>query len=270
MLESNPINEILPVKYNRQAGPDTWLMGFSSASIASGARPGQFLMVQPGKTKDPLLGRPFSIHGIRNKEEVMILYKIAGKGTSLMSAMKEDDNISVTGPLGKSFPYPGQKGPIILVAGGIGVAPLFFLAKTLNKTEKERVRIFLGFPTSQEAILVDQLVVSGFNLTLATDDGSLGEKGFITDLLEQYLDNNVSCKSTIYACGPTAMLKKVAQKALNLNLKCYVTLEGHMACGLGICQGCAVKSAGNKSDAYYHVCKDGPVFAANLIDWGKI
>ena len=264
------IKETLPIKYNRQIGLNTWLMGFSSISISSGAKPGQFLMIQPGQTKDPLLGRPFSIHGIRDKEEVMILYKIAGKGTSLMSAMRENDNISVTGPLGKSFPYPGQEGPIILVAGGIGVAPLFFLAKTLNKTEKERARIFFGFPTSRETILVDQLIVSGFDLTLATDDGSLGEKGFITDMLEQYLDNNASGKSTIYACGPTAMLKKVAQKALNLNLKCYVTLEGHMACGIGICQGCAVKSARDKEDAYFHICKDGPVFAANLIDWEKI
>jgi len=265
------LEEAVSIEFNRQTGKDTWLMGFRSADLASIAKPGQFLMVHLGKkTKDPLLRRPFSIHGIQNRNQLLILYKVVGKGTLLLSALKEDDSISVIGPLGNGFNLPRPNERTLFVAGGMGIAPLFFLAQALNKVQKHKIKIFLGFSTSQEAVLIDQLRDLNIDLSLTTDDGSLGIKGLVTDLLDQYLGQRLYKRPVIYACGPTAMLKKIAQKSFTFNLKCYVSLEGSMACGLGICQGCAIKAANSKDKPYYYVCQDGPVFPAEMIDWEVI
>jgi dihydroorotate dehydrogenase electron transfer subunit len=260
--------EAVSIEFNRQTGKDTWLMGFRSADLAQVAQPGQFLMIHLGReTKDPLLRRPFSIHGIRDRNQLMILYKVVGKGTLLLSALKEDDSISVIGPLGNGFNLPRPNERTLFVAGGMGIAPLFFLAQVLDKVQKHTIKMFLGLPTSQEAVLANQLRDLNIDLSLTTEDGSLGFKGLVTDLLDQYLGQRLYKRPVIYACGPGAMLKKIAQKAIKLNLRCYVSLEGSMACGLGICQGCAIKAANSKDKPYYYVCQDGPVFPAEMIDW---
>ena len=262
------LEEVVSIEFNRQIGKDTCLMGFRSASLASLAKPGQFLMIHSGReTKDPLLRRPFSIHRIQDRNKLMILYKIVGKGTSLLSTLKEDDSISVIGPLGNGFALPQPNEPSLVMAGGMGIAPLFFLTQALKKVQKNEIKIFLGFQTSQEAVLIDQLKDLNVDLSLTTDDGSLGIKGLVTDLLDQYLGQELTNRPVIYACGPIPMLKKIAQKAIKSSLRCYVSLEGYMACGLGLCQGCAVKGANNKGKSYYYVCQDGPVFSAEMIDW---
>jgi len=262
------LEETVSIKFNRQIGKDTWLMGFRSENMAPHAKPGQFLMVHLGRgIKDPLLRRPFSIHRIQDNNQLMLLYKIVGKGTLLLSYLKKDDSISVIGPLGNGFPVSEPHKKTLLIAGGMGVAPLFFLAQSLHKVQKQKITMFLGFSTSQEVILINELKDLNIDLSLATEDGSLGTKGLVTDLLDEYLRQEFTKKPVMYACGPTLMLKKVAQMAIASNLRCYLSLEGQMACGLGICQGCAVKANNNKSKSYYYVCQDGPVFSSEMIDW---
>ncbi|MEE9504935.1 MAG: dihydroorotate dehydrogenase electron transfer subunit [Thermodesulfobacteriota bacterium] len=265
------LEEVVTIDLNQEVGKGIWLMGFRSAYLASLAKPGQFLMIHLCmETKDPLLRRPFSIHGIEDRNKLMVLYKVVGKGTSLLSGLKEEEPISVIGPLGNGFTLPHPNNRALLMGGGMGIAPLFFLAQALWKTQKYKIKIFLGFSTYKEVVNIDPLKKLNVDLSITTEDGSSDIKGLVTDLLDQYLSQELREKPVIYACGPTSMLKKIAKKANKLNLRCYVCLEGCMACGLGICQGCAVKAASSQDKPYYYVCQDGPVFSAEMIDWEVI
>jgi dihydroorotate dehydrogenase electron transfer subunit len=262
------VEEEVSIAFNRQIARDTWVMGFRSESVASCSYPGQFLMIRvTGESRDPLLRRPFSIHEIGDKDTVVILYKIVGKGTSLLSSLKDQDSISVLGPLGKGFPLPFVNETALLVGGGMGIAPLFFLAQTLRKEQRNRIRVLLGFPTFRDTVCIDQLRALNVDLSLTTEDGSLGQKGIVTDLLDEYLKHETTPESIIYACGPKPMLKRVSQTAMTSQLRCFVSLESYMACGLGMCLGCAVKAAHHQDKVYYYVCQDGPVFPAETIDW---
>ena len=262
------VEEVVSIKFNREIGRDTFLMGLPSIALTSRAKPGQFLMISLSRqTKDPLLRRPFSIHGVLDSNTLMILYKVVGKGTALLSALREGDTISAIGPLGNGFTLPGPGERVLLVAGGMGIAPLFFLTKVLKGAQNHSVKVFLGFPTSQDVVLIDQLKGLGVDLSLTTEDGSLGSRGLVSDLWDQSLSQESTEKPVTYACGPASMLKEIAQKAIARDLRCYVCLEGYMGCGLGICQGCAVKAASSKDKPYYYVCQDGPVFSAEMIDW---
>ena len=265
---SRVVEETVSIGFNSRIGKDTWLIGFRSAHLASHAKPGQFVMVHLGKTsKDPLLRRPFSIHRIQDKDQLMLLYKVVGKGTLLLSGLKEGDSMSVIGPLGNGFSLSKPQEKPLLIAGGMGVAPLFFLAQAFYKVQKQVITMFLGFATSEEVICMNELKDLNADLSLTTEDGTLGTTGLVTDLLDTYARQTLDHISTIYACGPTPMLKKVAQTATTANIRCYVSLEGHMGCGLGVCMGCAVKSHNSQKNPYYYVCKDGPVFSSEMIDW---
>jgi dihydroorotate dehydrogenase electron transfer subunit len=262
------IEETVAMEFNRQLGLDIWLMGFRSKGLAALVKPGQFLMIRTeSDSKDPLLRRPFSVHGIGEGSTILILYRIVGRVTSLLSLAREHEQISVIGPLGNGFRLPGPKHKAILVAGGMGLAPMYLLAQSLPLEARRSTKMLLGFSTSQEAVLTDQIKDLGLELSLATEDGSQGFRGTATDLFEQLIDRDAPEKPIIYACGPNPMLKKIAQQTMSLNLTCYVSLEGSMACGLGICLGCAIKAARNEDSEYYYVCKDGPVFSAEMIDW---
>jgi dihydroorotate dehydrogenase electron transfer subunit len=262
------IEEAVGIEFNRRIGNDIWLMGFRSEGLASLAQPGQFLMIRiEGESKDPLIRRPFSIHGIAEGNTILILYQVVGKVTSLLSLVRNKGQISVIGPLGKGFRLPGPKGMTMLVAGGIGLAPMYFLAQALPPEVRRNTKLLLGFSTSQEAPFIDRIKDLGLELSLATEDGSMGFMGTVTDLFEQSIEGNSTEKPIIYACGPNPMLKKIVQEAKRLNLTCYLSLESYMACGLGICLGCAIKAARSNDTEYYYVCKDGPVFSAEMIDW---
>jgi dihydroorotate dehydrogenase electron transfer subunit len=265
------VEETVSLQCNEQIGKDIWRMEFRSAPLASLAKPGHFLMIHLGRrTKDPLLRRPFSIHAILDNHRVQVLYRIVGTGTSLLSTLKQGDSISAIGPLGNSFPPPAQGEEAVLVAGGMGIAPLYFLAQVLQSKQGSTATVLLGFSTSEEVVCSDELKNLGVRLSLATEDGSQGSKGLVTDLLDQHLRHGMTAKPIIYACGPTPMLKKVAQQAATFHLRCSVSLEGYMACGLGICLGCAVKASHNPQKVYHYVCQDGPVFPAETIDWETV
>lgn len=264
------IDQYIEILFNREIKPDIFQMGFRSPHIASESRPGQFVMVRVNEGIEPLLRRPFSICGIHNGDTICILYKIVGHGTEILSGKKAGEQLSVMGPLGQGFSLSGENKKALLVAGGIGIAPIYFLAGALKDKPME---FMAGFGSSRDIFPHEQLTRQPISISVATDDGSEGYSGMVTDLLDEYLDRSIRRKEAviIYACGPLSMLKKVSSIASDRKITCQVSLEALMACGLGACQGCAVKTLSQDNQTTYsHVCKDGPVFLSHAIDWSKI
>jgi dihydroorotate dehydrogenase electron transfer subunit len=226
-------------------------------------------MVRVRSGIDPLLRRPFSIAGTREGELLLILYRVVGRGTAIMAETREGKSLSLLGPLGKGFQLPKDNQASLLVAGGIGIAPLFFL---IQRVSSRSVHLMTGFGSAEEIIGIDQLGDFPIDISIATDDGTEGHAGPVTDLMEVFLrdrggDNHAL---SIFTCGPEPMLKKVAAMALDRGLPCQVSLEAAMACGLGACQGCAIKASSKEKRAYYYVCADGPVFPVTAIDWDSL
>lgn len=253
---------------NQPITKNTWLMGLKSLEIAGEAKPGQFVMLRVGDGLDPLLRRPFSICGTRD-EVLLILYRVVGKGTALMTRMAVRAEISVLGPLGRGFGLSEEGVLPVLLGGGIGVAPLFFLAQELVGRDP---RLLMGFPTAEEIITTKHLGLTPFSVSVSTDDGSRGFAGFVTDLFERDLNAYLSQADSlaVFACGPKPMLKAVVAMTMGRGISCQVSLEANMACGLGACQGCAVPADRDRERAYFHVCQDGPVFPAEAIDWSEL
>lgn len=262
MMTEAPIELI----FNKQVASNIFLMGLRSLSIAKTARPGQFVMIRVRDSIDPLLRRPFSICGVLDNDIVLILYRVVGHGTNLMVDLKTGQKLSVLGPLGYGFKLPKKDKTPVLIAGGMGIAPLFFLAQSLKRQDL----IFMaGFSTSKEMVSGDLIGDIDLKMSISTDDGTEGHQGMVTDLLKAYLRKHHQIKDSLnlFACGPKPMLKAVTTIAAQEEVQCSVSLESDMACGLGACQGCAVRASSMKEREYLHVCKDGPVFSAEAIDW---
>jgi dihydroorotate dehydrogenase electron transfer subunit len=264
------IDQSVEISFNKKINSGTFLMGFRSPQLAFESRPGQFIMVRIDERFDPLLRRPISICGVFEEETVCILVKVVGHGTEILEGKKAGEKISVLGPLGQGFSLPDEDERAVLVAGGIGIAPLNFFARSIKNNP---IKFMAGFASSKAMIPLIEINRRALDVSIATDDGSEGYSGMVTGLLESYLDEqiNKSEKISIYACGPLPMLKKTTSIASERAIGCQVSLESLMACGLGACQGCAVKkSAQDNATHYLHVCKDGPVFSSNTIDWSII
>jgi dihydroorotate dehydrogenase electron transfer subunit len=242
-------------------------MGLWSPEIAAEARPGQFLMIRVQDGIDPLLRRPFSICATQDREQVLILYRIVGRGTAIMSKRKPGERLWVLGPLGQGFDLPKNGKTTVLVAGGIGVAPLMSLAQALRM---DQLSFMAGYRRAEEIVRLEELGMGHVNVALATDDGSEGHYGQVTDLLEDYVKRHEEDVAGICACGPVPMLKRIVLISAEREIECQVSLEAYMACGLGACLGCAVPASSHDHEAYHHVCKDGPVFNADAIDWERI
>ena len=265
--ESNMLDKNFKIVFNEPVADRTYLMGLDAPEIVTAASPGQFVMIRVGPVMDPLLRRPFSICGTLQGEVLLILYKVVGRGTALMSKAKKGDRMTVLGPLGRGFSRPRAEQNPILVAGGIGIAPLFFLAQTVGE---ENLEFLTGYRCAAEIVPFEKIGLKGASTIIATDDGSAGYHGFVTDLLRSQLENNRQGLTGLYACGPTAMLKQVAAVSLEKEIPCQMSLESFMACGIGACQGCAVKSSHQKELVYHLVCREGPIFSARSIDWGTL
>lgn len=214
--------------------------------------PGQFYMLKiEGAT---LLPRPISICE-KGKEDITFVYAAVGQGTKEYSSLRKDEYINLTGPLGNGFDLSEGFGKVALVSGGIGTAPMVELAKKLRAKNKDLViDIFAGF--RDDIYLVDELEKYANSCTISTNTGKLGHKGFVTDVLkaEEY--------DTVFCCGPEIMMKKVVDMCKEKNVKVYVSMEKHMACGVGACLVCTCKTKdGNK-----RTCKDGPVFDGNYVE----
>ena len=259
------IEQYAEIAFNDQINENTWLMGLRSSEIAKSAKPGQFVMIRVRSSSDPLLRRPFSICGVK-KDLFLVLYRVVGQGTAIMAQAGEGDELSVLGPLGKGFRLPKKDQEPVLVAGGIGVAPLAFLAQSMKA---KAFPFFMGFGSAGEIIDLEHLSGSRMEISIATDDGTAGHAGPVTDLLETFLKSKKAKGKnlSLCTCGPKPMLKRIAEMAEHHKVLCQFSLEANMACGLGACQGCAVRASSNEKNPYVLVCRDGPVFPVHAIDW---
>lgn len=231
-----------------------------SPEICQNSKPGHFVMVRDKKWNlNPFFSRPMSIANVDKKSnlfELQIL--VAGKGTSLLSQLHKNNILQVIGPLGNSFSVPKEHENIVLIAGGIGVAPLIYY-KSILKKNNINVDFFYGAANQSELIPEKYLPE---NIHFSTDDGSKGFNGFVTQDFTNYVEiNNIQ---KIYACGPNPMLKAVQDIAIKNNIFCELSIETVMACGLGICQGCIVRKIENENE-FYLTCVEGPVFNAKNI-----
>lgn len=254
------------IKHDRE-GPGIYRMDFFSPEVSSRVIPGQFIHLKIREEGyHPLLRRPFSIYDVDNERGLFsILYRVVGLGTRIMAKRQPGELMEIMGPLGVPFTLPEEKGKIILVAGGMGFAPLHFLIKKLLKRNME-AEIILGARKAEELMGENDLVQLGVNFILATEDGSRGFQGQATDLLDKKLrEGNYDY---LYSCGPYPMLKKVASLALSRGIKGEVSLEEIMACGVGACLGCAYPAKGDKGDlTYKKVCQHGPTFSLEEVSF---
>lgn len=242
---------------------------FESPEIASRAEPGQFMHVLCGDSYDPLLRRPFSIHNADPETgKVSMLYEIRGRGTALLAEKKVGEELDILGVFGNGFGMPENPDkPIILVAGGIGVPPICFLARRLAKHVNSCTSL-IGAASEDRLLCTGELEECGHSLKVCTDDGSAGKKGFVTVLLQDALDA-INEEAYVFACGPIPMLAAVAKISTDCGAKCRVSMEAKMACGVGACMSCVIKVKSDDKDGfkYVRVCKEGPVFDANEVIW---
>lgn len=251
------------VRHNTPIARNTYMMRLELSGGFCEARAGQFIMLRVSDSTDPFLRRPFSIAGIQEDGSLLLLYRVVGKGTAIMSQWREGTRTEVLGPLGNGFALSPGKGYSILVAGGIGIAPLVFLSRQVKSF---KTSLLLGARTKDELVPVNGLVPEGLEISTATEDGSMGRRGLVTGLLQNVLGDVKVEQTMVYACGPWPMLREVSRICSARGIPCQVSLETAMACGVGACLGCVVRGKGN-GNKYYRVCKDGPVFNAEKIDW---
>jgi dihydroorotate dehydrogenase electron transfer subunit len=248
---------------NKRFQGNYWHCIFDAPLIAKIAKPGQFINIKLSRNLEPFLRRPFSIHNISGNK-VEILYEVLGPGTKILSAGKKGEYLDIIGPLGNGFTYStkakSSSQKIIIVAGGIGAAPLLYLSR---KIKAEHKIVLIGARTKEEVLCEKEFKKSGCFVKIATDDGSDGFKGRVSGLLKLALKVLDSKSAVIYACGPKPMLKAVADIAGEKNIPAQVSMEEHMSCGIGACLGCVVKT----KKGLERVCKEGPVFDAQYLIW---
>jgi len=307
---------------HRRITPEFYVLKIQAPEIARTARPGQFIMVRLDDLYDPLLRRPFSFSRIlppRKKPGsglaeggFEICYQVVGRGTARMTRLRRGEKVDVLGPLGRGFWREEGRERLILIGGGIGIAPLLPWAEELKGksggakggARESRIEILLGGKNADRLLGIREIKKMGLEPQVATEDGSLGLPGTATDLLERELLSQDHESTVIYACGPLAMLARVAQTAEQFDVPCQVLLESRMACGVGACLGCAVKIRAEEKEEeghppspqkglcgcgedpetilreemaarisaapffrYGRVCKEGPVFRAQEILW---
>jgi dihydroorotate dehydrogenase electron transfer subunit len=240
-----------------EVNPGIFYISIDVPEIATVARPGQFVMIDCGD--NTILRRPISIHRVLDKNKIVLLIRIAGTGTRMLAGIKSGDALNLTGPLGNGFILSEKTEQLLLVSGGMGIAPLIFLAekaKSLNK----KVTILSGFQNSSQ-LYPDRMLPKGIEFITATEDGSKGKKGLVTDFLPELLNNY----DQVFACGPVNMYRTIDSilDSMNYDRDLQVSLEIRMGCGFGICYGCTIKT----TEGLKQVCKDGPVFNIKQINW---
>ncbi len=255
------IRAVGEIKDIRCCSRDIFEIVIAQSSISRNAQPGQFVMVKTAvdKSDDPLLRRPLSIHQVQHGV-ISLLFKVVGRGTKLLASFKQGDYVDILGPLGKGFAVE-QQTTHFLIGGGMGIAPLLFLAETIRlERPAEKIVILLGARSREELVAVDGFfAINGVEVKIATDDGSTGHHGLVTELLPG------DAVGAVYCCGPWPMMKAVAGLCRKQEMECQVSIETMMACGMGACLGCAVQGVDFIENGYLHVCKDGPVFEARKI-----
>jgi dihydroorotate dehydrogenase electron transfer subunit len=243
-----------------------------------GSIPGQFVMIGAGAEAsvprtDPLLPRPMAVYrehgpvesGAAGDCEVELLYRVVGRGTTLLSEARPGERISLVGPLGQGFPLEdstGAGGPALLVGGGTGIASLYELARALAESGRPVV-VLLGARSREDLTGRADFAALDLELVCTTEDGSEGLRGLVTEPLEARLVEHGSA-AAVFAVGPTPMMRACADLATKHEAACLVSLENPMACGFGVCLGCAAPRA---EGGFSLVCRDGPIFDAREINW---
>ncbi len=276
MNQPVPLRAVAEVLSNTREGASSHRLTLA-VSDWPGAAAGQFAMLTPGgagraERFDPLLPRPMAVYRTRAHASgdgvaVEFLYKVVGRGTALLAACREGDPVRLVGPLGESFPIPEPGTRCLLVGGGTGIASLLELAA--RDAARCDVRVLLGARTAGDLMGEADFEALPVSLRIATDDGSRGERGRVTELLARELAEaaGAGVAVSVSACGPTPMMERAAELAARHEAPCWVSLENTMACGFGVCLGCAVPRAGG---GFALVCRDGPVVEARAVDWGRL
>ena len=252
------VQKDFPIVYKTQIANGIFDYTVLVSDIAHTVKPGQFVHILP---KGFTLRRPISICDINLEKKAMrLIFEVRGEGTRELSKLDVGQSFDMIAPLGNGFHIENPNEKAVFVGGGIGVPPLVFAAKEY----KENAAVILGFRNKDAVILADSFALNKNSVRICTDDGSLGQKGFTTELLESHLKENKV--DVIYACGPTPMLKKVSEIANGSNIKAQLSLEERMGCGIGACLVCACKiKAEQDKTVFAHVCKDGPVFDSKAV-----
>ncbi len=245
--------------------PGIFKFAVESKELVDSAKPGQFLEIRVTNDVVPFLRRPISIHKIDKENNVIeFIFQVKGKGTEILSTRNIGDEIDILGPLGNGiFDIKNYKN-IAIIGGGIGIFPLYELVK--SAPSDVTTNTYLGFRNKELVTLEKEFKEASSYFVLTTDDGSYGENGFAINFLRDDIESrNIDA---IFACGPMPMLRAVKKLAEEKNIPCQISLEERMACGVGVCLGCAVKTAASPADApeYIHVCKAGPVFDAKIVE----
>ncbi len=239
------------------------LLRVHAPDIAHSSQPGQFLHVLCSDTLDPLLRRPISIHTVdKDRGTVSLLYRVAGRGTAMLS---DYEQLNIMGPLGNGFTLPPANSKVLVVAGGIGIAPLYFLLQKLSENGSV-ADVFLGASSAGHLLRIKDINELGHSVQVATDDGSSGYHGRVTDICSP---DFISGLDMVYTCGPRPMMRALAKIIKKHNVPGQFSLEERMGCGVGACLACACKTrTGHPEEfTYSHVCVDGPVFSASEVVW---
>jgi dihydroorotate dehydrogenase electron transfer subunit len=245
---------------NKKLNKDNFLLKLQSHIPVSELFPGQFVNVEIKDTSEIFLRRPFSILDVDyTNHAISILVKILGRGSKKLTEAKEGQTINAIIPLGKSFSLPSKSDRILLIGGGSGVAPMLFLSKICG-LDRLKVTVLIGARSVSDHIDISEYQSFG-QFFFTTEDGTLGEKGYVTN--HTVFTENLEQYSKIYTCGPELMMKAIGRKAIEKNIFCEVSLENMMACGFGVCLCCVEDT----KTGYKCVCTDGPVFNVNELKW---
>jgi dihydroorotate dehydrogenase electron transfer subunit len=251
---------------NRSLGGGYFLLVLSGCQALAESRPGQFVMLRGDWERDPLLPRAFSLLYAGPGDQAAILAKTVGRGTALLERAQQGAKLSVLGPLGSHFPDPSSDVTDLLVGGGVGIPPLYMQAQLASRRgAARRSEVLYGGRSAHDLVLLSEMRDFGVGLFLTTEDGTSGRRGLVTAELEARLDHHRASGAgevRVLACGPNAMLWAVARLARDRSVSCFISVEEQMACGIGVCLGCAVPA---RSRPFRYVCKDGPVFEASDI-----
>ena len=240
--------------------PDHYIVEMDAPQIAADCRPGQFIHALPPKV-ELMLRRPFSLLTTdKNKGSISILFRVMGEGTQAMADLQPGDKLDIIGPLGNGFPMDLTK-PALIAGGGVGIPPLVYLAEKFIEAgySPDNCFVFLGARNPETMLCVADFRSMGIEPYLASEDGSMGTKGFITHSLNEHRDK-IPSGAVVYSCGPVPMLDAIAGWSGKNNLECYVSMENKLGCGIGACLGCSIPVRHDDTIRYDRVCCDGPAF----------
>jgi dihydroorotate dehydrogenase electron transfer subunit len=254
------------ISENRVLGGGYFVLRLANCSSLSAAKPGQFVMIRGAWGRDPLLPRAFSLMSVdASGGTADVLAKTVGRGTALLERALPGAEVDVLGPLGTNFPEPRADTVDLLVAGGVGLPPLYMQGElAAARSLASRSELLYGGRGANDLVLLHEMETMGLALHLTTEDGTVGTQGLVTRALEARLDKHRGARVRVMGCGPNAMLWAVARLARDRDVPCFISLEEQMACGIGVCLGCAIPA---RSRPYRYVCSNGPVFdAADVLD----